>query len=309
LENTDKIKYKAEFLLLFVSLNWGISFPVIKIMLDYISPQALVFYRFTLTLFVFIIMYPKIFGEISWRDLKYGLILGIFIYIGFITQTIGLAETTAQKSAFITGIYVVILPFAQYFIIKKIPKAANIAGVVLVTIGLFFLTQVRDVDVNIGDILTLICALFFAIHIVYLDVFLNEKKADYKALVLGQFIVMAVFGFISMVGYEVILTNEYNFVLNTTSVLSLLYTALACTLLAWIIINKYQKYTTPVKAGIIYSMEVVFAAFSAYLIINEVLEFEQIIGALIMLAGMAVSEFYDIIRKRKSNEKDLTDIG
>lgn len=298
MENPDKIKFKAELLLLFVSINWGISFPVIKIMLDYISPQALVFYRFTLTLLLFVLIYPKIFRQITWRDLKYGLILGLFIYIGFITQTIGLAETTAQKSAFITGIYVVILPFAQYFIIRKIPKAANIIGILVVTGGLFLLTQVRDANVNLGDMLTLVCAIFFAVHIVYLDKFMNEKKADYKALVLGQFLVMAAFGLISTIGYEMILTNEYKFEINVTSVTSMLYTAVICTLLAWIIMNKYQKFTTPVKAGIIYSMEVVFAAFSAYLIINEVLEFEQLIGAFLMLAGMAISEFYDLVKKK-----------
>lgn len=267
-------------------------------MLDYISPQALVFYRFTLTLLLFVLIYPKIFRQITWRDLKYGMILGLFIYIGFITQTIGLAETTAQKSAFITGIYVVILPFAQYFIIRKIPKAANIIGILVVTGGLFLLTQVRDANVNLGDMLTLVCAIFFAIHIVYLDKFMNEKKADYKALVLGQFLVMAAFGLISTIGYEMILTNEYKFEINVTSVTSMLYTAVICTLLAWIIMNKYQKFTTPVKAGIIYSMEVVFAAFSAYLIINEVLEFEQLIGAFLMLAGMAISEFYDLVKKK-----------
>lgn len=303
MENPGKIKFKAELLLLFVSINWGISFPVIKLMLDYVSPQALVFYRFTLTLVVFLLIYPKIFTQIIWRDLKYGLILGLFIYVGFITQTIGLAETTAQKSAFITGIYVVILPFAQYFILKKLPKTANVIGVILVTVGLFFLTQVRDTNVNFGDILTLICTLFFAIHIVYLDKFMNEKKANYKALVLGQFLVMAVFGLFSMIGYEMIITNEYKFELNTISVFGLLYTSLVCTLFAWIIINKYQKFTTPVKAGIIYSMEVVFAVFSAYLIIDEILEFEQIIGALIMLAGMGISEFYDLLKRKQTQEK------
>lgn len=298
MENPGKIKLKAEFLLLFISINWGISFPIIKILLEYCSPQAVVFYRFALTLVLFMIIYPKIFAQISFTDLKYGMILGLFVFGGFITQTIGLSETSSQKSAFITGTYVVLLPFAQYFIIKKVPKGANIAGVILVTIGLFFLTQVRDANFNFGDFLTLICAVFFTVHIVYLDKFLNEKKADFKALVLGQFLVMTVLGFISMYSFEVVLTDDYFFDINTTSVLSILYISVICTLVGWLIINNYQRYTTPVKAGIIYSMEVVFAVFSAYFIINEVLELDQVFGALLMLTGMAVSEFYGYISQK-----------
>jgi drug/metabolite transporter (DMT)-like permease len=219
------------------------------------------------------------------------------VFGGFITQTMGLAQTTSQKSAFITGTYVVLLPFAQYLIIKKVPKGANIAGVILVTIGLFFLTQVRDANFNLGDFLTLICAFFFTVHIVYLDKFLNEKKANYKALVLGQFLVMTIFGLISMTFFEV-LTESYYFEINTTSVLSILYISVVCTLLGWLIINNFQRYTTPVKAGIIYSMEVVFAVFSAYFIINEVLEMDQIAGAFLMLAGMAVSELYGYVSQK-----------
>lgn len=298
MDETGKIKIKAEFLLLFISINWGISFPIIKILLEYSSPQAVVFYRFAITLVLFLLIYPKIFTQVNFTDLKYGFILGFFVFGGFITQTIGMAETTSQKSAFITGTYVVLLPFAQYFIIKKVPKGANIAGVILVTIGLFFLTQVRDANFNFGDFLTLLCAGFFTIHIVYLDKFLNEKKANYKALVLGQFLVMTVLGFISMYSFEVILTDTYFFDINATSVLSILYISVICTLLGWLIINNYQRYTTPVKAGIIYSMEVVFAVFAAYFIIDEVLELDQIVGAFLMLTGMAVSEFYGYFRHK-----------
>ncbi|MCB0722271.1 MAG: DMT family transporter [Ignavibacteriae bacterium] len=299
MDESGKIKIKAEFLLLFVSINWGISFPIIKILLQYCSPEAVVFYRFAITLLLFLILYPKIFTKVKFTDLKYGLILGGFVFGGFITQTIGLSITTSQKSAFITGTYVVLLPFAQYLIIKKAPKKENIVGVIMVMIGLFFLTQIKEANFNIGDFLTLICAVFFTVHIVYLDKFLNEKKADYRALVLGQFLVMTIAGFLSMTLVEVIITKTYFFEINTTSVFSILYISVVCTLLGWLIINNYQRYTTPVKAGIIYSMEVVFAVFSAYLIINESLELDQIMGAILMLTGMAVSEFYGYIKKSK----------
>ncbi len=301
MEQKDKIRLKAELLLLFVAFNWGLSFPLIKITLNFISPHAFVFIRFGIKLLLFMLIYPKIFKNIKWIDLKYGLILGIFVYIGFITQTIGLVITTAQKSAFITGTYVVILPFIQYFIIKKVPRAENITGVILVTIGLIFLTQVQYSNFNIGDFFTLICALFFAIHIVYLDKFLNQKGADYKALVLGQFLVMTVFGFISMTTYEIAITDDFFIIYDTAGIIYLLYTAIVCTLIAWIIINRYQGYTSPVKAGIIYSMELVFAVFAAYLIINETLAFDQIIGAVIMVSGMVISEFYGYIRSKRAN--------
>ena len=293
------LKFKAEMLLLFVAVNWGLTFPFTKILLQYCSPYASVFYRFLITFALFMLFYRKIFKSINLKDFKYSLVLGILLFLGFITQTVGLTVTSASKSAFITGTYLIMLPFAQYIIIKKAPKKENVIGIIIVSIGLLFLTQVtHNVEFNFGDMLTLICAVFFALHIVFLDLFLNTKKADYRVLIFGQFLSMMVYSFFAMIIFEMIISYDYFIVVNSDLVLTFLFNAIVATLIGLILVNKFQRYTTPVKAGIIYSMEQVFAALSAFIILNEIMKFEQWIGAAIMLIGLAISEFYGYFRNK-----------
>ena len=96
----------------------------------------------------------------------YGIILGILLSIGFITQTIGLQYTTASKSGFLTGLLVIFTPIFQLFIERKMPGKGNLLGVVLVAIGLFFLTSPQGQEFNLGDFLTLICAVVYALYII-----------------------------------------------------------------------------------------------------------------------------------------------
>lgn len=222
------------------------------------------------------------------RDYGYGLILSLYLYIGFITQTVGLVYTSASTSAFITGSYIVMLPFIQYFIVRKIPTKVNIAAIFLVTSGMVFLTGIHELKGNIGDLLTLICAGAFAIHIVYIDYYTNEKKADFHSLVFGQFTGAAVLCLISTIIFEV--PGEFLFDPKPLSTISLLINSIFSTFMGIFLINKYQKYTTPVRAGLIYSMEQVFAVIFAFILLSESLTFIQIIGAIIMFSGFLITE-------------------
>ncbi|MBN1633279.1 MAG: DMT family transporter [Ignavibacteria bacterium] len=289
--------YKAELILLFVTVSWGLSFPTIKIGLNYISPVFFVFIRFTLTLIIFYLLFRKKLSLLKKENIIKGIILGIFLYTGFLTQTIGLKYTTASNSAFITGTNILIIPFAQILIIRKYPKIENIIGIFVAFAGMYFLTGIGDMKINIGDIFTFLCAVSFAFQIVMLDFF--SRTTDYLSLIYGQFIAMSVFSFATTLVVEIAVTNEFLFIPSFNLLFVILFNTVFSTLIALFLSSKYQRYTTPVKAGLIYNSEVVFAVIFAYMILNEVLSGKQIAGAILILAGVIISEFSREIFNRK----------
>jgi drug/metabolite transporter (DMT)-like permease len=293
-------EYKPEAILFTVSIFWGLTFPLIKIVLNDVSPNALVFSRFLLTILFFFIFFGKQIKNIKFEGFKHGLILGVFLFIGFLSQTIGLKYTTASKSAFITGINIVLIPFVQFVIIRTKPNFGNIIGVAIVIIGLFFLTEIKYSSINIGDMFTLICAVAFAFHIVFLDKF--SRKSGAVSLVFGQYITMFFLSLLSMIIFENILLKDFVFRINNTTILIIIFTAFFSTFLAFYLAIKYQKFVTPVRAGLIYNMEQVSAVISAYFILNEIMNFNQIAGAVFITIGLIISEIFTKFKYERINK-------
>ena len=178
MNNSFYEKYKGEVNLLIVTLLWSATFVIIKGALEDISSMLFIGLRF---LIAGIILLPIVIRrKLDWKNAKIipPIILGVLLFLGFATQTVGLKFTSATKSAFLTGSAVAIIPFLQLIIEKKKPKTGPIIGVVVVLIGILFLsggnsimTLLKDIvtNFNFGYFLTLICAFFFALYVVYLD--------------------------------------------------------------------------------------------------------------------------------------------
>ncbi|MBS1518955.1 MAG: DMT family transporter [Bacteroidetes bacterium] len=299
--NSDRnliIVYKAELILLFVTLTWGLSFPLIKIALGSVSPVLFNFLRFTLTLILFLIFYRNKLKGFRLQDLKNGLLLGTFLFLGFALQAAGLYYTTASKSAFITGTNLIFIPFIQFAVLKTRPKLFNMIGALIVITGLFILSESYDLNINTGDILTLFCAVFFAVHIVFLDKF--SRKSDINILIFGQFLVSAVLSLLFSYFYEYLFMNEFRFTPDATLITAIIYTSVFSTFIGIVLMTKYQRMTTPLRAGIIYNMESIFAVFFAYIILTEIMNFNQIIGAVIMISGLLISEFSGLLKLNTS---------
>lgn len=274
------------------------SFPLIKIGLQYSPPFTFVFIRFIITLLIFSIFFYKKIIKFKFAEIKYGIYLGLFLSIGFITQTTGLKYTTASNSAFITGTNIVLLPFAQILIIKSRPKMENIIGIIIVVLGLYFLTDIQKEHINTGDLLTVFCAISFAFYIVYLDKF--SEKIDTDALIFGQFLATTIISLFCVIFLENIFFAEVKFTLSNELIGSLVYNAVFNTFLGLFLSTRYQKFTTPVRAGLIYNMEQIFAVITSYFILSELMSGRQVIGAGIMIFGVLISEFYNyIFRKNK----------
>ena len=297
------IQYKAEMILLLVTFIWGISFPAIKISLNESSPFFFNCIRFTLALFMFLLFFYNKINISIFQKWKAGIILGVFMSAGFAFQTLGMKFTSASKSAFITGMSLIFIPFAQYIILGNKPKTENLIGAVIVMTGLYILSEAYFISLNPGDLLTLICAVCFAVHIVLLDKYTKEYGLHY--LLFGQFITAFLTSIIFMIVFDILIFDDFFFNFNFITVSSIIYTSVFSILLGVLLMTKYQKQTTPLRAGIIYNMESLFAVFFAYIILSEILNFNQITGALIMIIGLLISEFYGLIKLKFANESKV----
>jgi len=292
--------YRSEFILLFCSLVWGFSFPSVKIALNYMSPNAFIFFRFFVTIIIFYSVYRKRIKTFKKIDVRRGIILGGFLFIGFLSQTIGLIYTSSANSAFITGTNLILIPFIQIIVIKVKPKVENVIGIIIVMFGIYILSDIRNTSLNFGDFVTMICAVAFSFHIVYLDKYSN--LSDTLPLIYGQYLAMTVLSFISMVFFEHLWLGQFKFEYNNFLLFSIVFNGIFSTFIALFLAMRFQKYTTPVRAGLIYNMEQVFAVIFAYFLISEILSKNQIAGAIIILSGLLFSEFYSEIKRRFRKE-------
>jgi drug/metabolite transporter (DMT)-like permease len=291
-------KYSAESILIAVTLIWGATFVIIKLALANVSPMVFISIRFSFATILLLPFFLKKSKNISRTAVLSGLLLGLMYFFSFSTQTIGLNYTTATKSGFITGTFILFTPVFQYLFEKKKPGMANLIGVFFVLAGLIFLSGKENSILgifhemghgfNIGDFFTLLCAVFYAMYLVYLDMI--SKKYDYVLLVFLQISITAVMGIISVFILSASGLENIKFVFGGNLIFAFLYTSILATVLSTTLQTKYQKNISPTKAGIIFSFEPIFSAAFAYYYIHEKISCFSFIGGILIFTGLLVTE-------------------
>ncbi len=279
-------KTKAESVLLSATLIWGSTFAIVKTILTEVTPLQMIAFRFLVALALLLLFARRGLFPINGSSLGKGTILAVLLFVGFLLQTIGLQYTTASKSAFITGMMVVIVPFLQIFVERRAPKLGNIVGVGLVAWGLWLLTAPAGSEFNLGDMLTIVCALLFAFYIVYLDMIAADMTASQLTFI--QFAVNGVLALGASLWLEPLPAS-----LSGGTVTGLLYLTVFATLLTTYLQTRYQKDTTPTRAAIIFAVEPVFAAIIAFFALGEYLGSLGILGGALILGGVLISELSD----------------
>ena len=184
----------ADAVLLVTALIWGSAFAIVKNTLDSFPPSAIITMRYTIATTLTGIFFRKHLRGLTRRDIARGALVGLFLCSAYIVQTIGLQYTTAGKNAFLTAIYVLLVPFGCFFFGQKLRRANFAAAAMMVAgIGLLSLDS-EGGGLNIGDLLTLICGFLFAAHIIAVD--RCQKRTNPYALIVLQFAFCAVFAFL-----------------------------------------------------------------------------------------------------------------
>jgi drug/metabolite transporter (DMT)-like permease len=277
----------AELFLLGTTFIWGGTFVIVKVGLEDISPMLLVAVRFSIATALFSLFFYKQILPMRREALRKGSWLGLLLFLGFVLQTVGLNGTTPSKSAFITGTLVIFTPIFQFIIEKRAPKIGNIFGIVVVTVGLWFLTapasSLLRFGFSLGDGLTLLCAVVFGAYIVYLD--LISKEVDIPQLTFLQMFSTSIYAWVSVFIFE-----RPRFLPTANVLWTLAYSATLATILTTYVQTRYQRDTTPTRAAIIFTLEPVWAAVLSYLMINETIGPTGMLGAGLIILGILISE-------------------
>jgi drug/metabolite transporter (DMT)-like permease len=287
---------KAELLLLMVTVLWGGTFALVKNSVDTISPWAFVLMRFLLAAIVTMVIWPSavksLRASVVWRGIAIGTVYGT----GFLLQTIGLTESSASGSAFITSTSVIFVPLVAWLLWRRPIAAIHGLSIAIVILGLWLFTRPDVHGFVLGDLLTLASAAMWGLYIVLLDRWTPAhliSPDEQQALVLLQFlitIVLSIGGLVATDGLPLVVPPSWDLVL------ALGYCSIVATVLATTIQTRYQSYTHPVRAGLIFSVEPISAAILAVFVFQEVWTMHHTLGAAVLLFGVVLSDVVSFFR-------------
>lgn len=271
--------------LLLVAIIWGSGFVVTKGALDHIGPYYMLFYRFLISFLIMSVAFYKKFKILDKENIKAGVLLGTFMFLGFVTQTVGLEYMEAGKQAFIIASSVVLVPFIYWFISKIAPDQFDVLGAILSFIGVAIISFGGDLGGGLGkgEVLSFLSAICFAFHTSSIGYF--TRKHDPVLLTLLQMFTAGVLSLIAALKFEgsFVLLNEF-------SALPIIYLGVFNTFIAFTLQNVSQKYTSSTNAAIILSLESVFGAILAILVLKEAVTFNFLMGSTIVFIGVLLAQ-------------------
>ncbi|WP_208435550.1 DMT family transporter [Bartonella phoceensis] len=286
--NIKRLKHsflsKPELALFFATILWGITFLVIHIAVRYSGPLFFVGFRF--------IVASLICGTIFWRSMKSitvyeifaGMAIGLGMFLGYALQAMGLQTIISSQSAFITALYVPIVPILQWIVFKKPPRLACWIGIIFAFIGLVFISGQKpgSLDFSKGEILTLLGALAIAGEVILISIF--ASSVDSRRVTIVQLFFSGLFSFFCMplMGESI---PEFSWVWLNIGIGLALMSAIIQLAMNWA-----QKSISPTRATLIYAGEPVWAGIVGRLA-GERLSPLALLGGLLILIGIVVAEF------------------
>jgi drug/metabolite transporter (DMT)-like permease len=273
-----KIKI-APWALLAVSASWGMAFVVMKDAIERQSVNNFLFSRFLLAVLVMLALKPSVVKKFDRDLLKKASSAGIFLGLAYIFQTLGLARTGAAITGFVTGLYVVITPLLAYFFLKEKLNKLIWGCVFIATIGLGLLS-IRGFSVGIGELLVLISAFLFGAHIIALGKW--SWGRDVYAMTVVQLAMCALLSGLASI------PEGYSAPPDTGVWAVVIFTAVVCTAVAFVVQTWSQAHMTTTKVAVILTMEVVFAAVFAMIFGGERLTLQASIGGMLVLLSMFI---------------------
>lgn len=273
---------RAELALVAVAFVWGASFTLVKDALGEITPHWLLCLRFTVAFLAL-----GAVGRLARADAAtwaIGLGLGALLYVGFALQTVGLQYTTPAKSAFVTGLYVFLVPVAERVLYgRRIPAALGVA-VLLAAVGLFLLLHPGSLeDLNYGDVLTLACAVAFALHIAVLGRYAPRLPARELAA-------LQLLGVALLAGPLALAVESPRLEYSAFVWAVVLFLGLGCSSFAIGVQTWAQRRTSASRTALIFALEPVFAVVFSVAVHGERLSQGEWLGGTLMVAGVMLGQ-------------------
>jgi drug/metabolite transporter (DMT)-like permease len=277
-----RARLQADGALMILTLMWGTTFVVVKDALIHGDPFSFLALRFGVGAGVLSVLVGR--QLLSPSHLRRGTVLGLFLFAGFALQTVGLTHTTPSRSAFITGLSVLLVPVVMLAVFRRVPRVSSLVGVVLSAVGLYYLTgaEVGEAGLSRGDWLTLGCAVAYAFHIAFTERY--APKEGVQALVAVQLWVVAGLSALCLpfAGARVAWTPAF---LGAVAFCGVVASAVAFSVQTWA-----QARTSAVRTAIIYSLEPLFAGAFSVVLGYERLGVREWVGGGLIVLGVLVSE-------------------
>ncbi len=279
----------ADSALLIVALFWGLGFVAMKDGLDSFPIFWLTAVRFGSAFAIMLALFWSKIIDIKYREIKAGTIIGIFLFMGFVTQTLALKYTTVGKVAFLTTIYVIMVPFISWIFLKKHPGITAFIASLICLAGMGLLTQDSGFSAGTGEFLTLTCAVFFAIHLLLIEHFV--KQMDPVLIAAVQIGVVALCSLLAAMAIE-----TWPSQISSCSLWSIGFSSIFCTVLAFLIQTTAQKFTPSTHTAIILSLESVFGAIFGIILLGDPFTIKITAGFLLILIAVLITELMPYLK-------------
>ena len=278
---------------------WGTTFIAQDTGMENIGPYVFNSVRFFVGFIALIPFYLflekkntiKIITKNKKRFLILSFSIGVFLFFASVFQQVALLYTDVANAAFFTIFYVPMVPIIVFFLFKKKIHWSVWPSVVLCVIGGYFLTNFQDTTVRLGDTLVIICALFWSLHIIFIGIIIEEFNAPILIGLIQTFVV-SVCSLIPGLIFE-----EFVLVDILSQKIQILYAGVLSGGIAFVLQIYAQKNIQPAPSAIIFSLEGVFATAAAWIILSQILNFNNILGCLFILCGVLISQLLPLMRK------------
>ena len=273
-------------LIIAATIIWGSSFVIVKDVTNSMPPAWILVVRFTaaaIIMAVAFLKYRELYFERS--HVGFGLLFGLAMFLAYYTQTIGITDTTPGKNAFLTGTYCVIVPFLAWVLVRRRPNRYNIVAAILCIVGIGFISLDGSLTMRFGDAMTLVCAVFYALHIILVSQFAQGRNI--YVLTMWQFVGVAICSlfvgglFEPMPDWAAVPMDCW---------ISLAYLAVACTTVALLFQNIGQAHLPPASAALLLSLEAVFGVAFSVALGAETLTLRIVFGFALVFAAIIISE-------------------
>ncbi len=277
--------YQAEMLLLLAAISWGMTFILVQDAIRDVPVYTFLAWRFGLAFLLMLLIHVRRLPQLDRSTLIAAMVLGGLNFGAYAFQTFGLTLTLSSSVAFITGLFVVLVPLIAFFIFgQRIARSVWIGSIVAV-IGLWLLATQGALRAGWGEAYTFVCAILFALHVLYTDRF--SRRYDVPLLVAFQFGTMGLGSILfGLSTNHTLMPSAF----SPSFVVGLVATVIFATIFAFWVQTSMQRYTTPSRTALIFTMEPLSAAIFGYVYGGEVLGMMQWVGGGLIIAGMLFAE-------------------
>lgn len=280
----DKKYIWSKIALFLAALIWGSTFVVVKDATASMSTSFILALRFSVGSLALILIYYKKLKVIDKGYLKGGIVMGITLFISFWMQVFGLTlDTTPGKSAFLSAIYCVIVPFLYWIVIKEKPDKYNFIAAFVCIMGIGLVSLNESLYITGGDLATILSGFFAAANIIATSIYCKNKDA----LIL-TIIQLSVVGILSWI--VVIITKGFPVEYNKTAVFGVIYLGIFATAIGLLFQSIGIKHTNPSSAALILSLEAVFGVIFSIIVYNEQITIKLAIGFVFISIAVVISE-------------------